>query len=216
MLARVITQSDGMVNYWFSQDDEHDAANILAGRVAHRPMGRYCFQTTYLNERYLEYAEHPGHYLVWVLRNPQSVVHSMLYNWKDFALNELFLACGYPWMDHGDRVRFQRFGITGIPRTRRAAYAYTGKVSQLIDAKRAYPSERMVVVEYDQLVQNKEELLPKLYDRIALPFRPEYAAPIRAGSLKKKEGLSLDEVRSVAAICTPVYERARAELTLTP
>ncbi|WIM06121.1 MAG: sulfotransferase [Candidatus Nitricoxidivorans perseverans] len=215
MLARIITQSDGMADYWFSHDDEHDAASILAGRVPHAPKGRYCFQTTYLNERYPEYAEHPGHYLVWVLRNPASVVHSMLYNWKDFALNELFLACGYNWMDHADRVRFLRSGLAGIPRIRRAAYAYNGKVSQLAEVKRNYPSERMVILEYDELVREKEVLLPRLYERIALRYRPEYAASIRAGSLKNKDGLSQDEARQVEAICTPAYQNVLPQLTLT-
>jgi hypothetical protein len=51
-----------MTQYYFGSDNELDAALILSGRVAHEPQGRYCFQTTYLNECYSEYFEHrDGH-----------------------------------------------------------------------------------------------------------------------------------------------------------
>lgn len=214
MLSGVITESEGMAKFWFSDCDEHDAARILSGAVPHTPKGRYCFQTTYLNERYPEYLEHPGHRIVWVLRNPHSVVHSMLYNWKDFALNELFLACGYHWMDYADRVRFQRFGLAGIPRVRRAAYAYNGKVSQAAELKQHYPAGRMAILEYDQLVQEKDELLPRLYEFIDLPFKASYGRQIRTASLAKKDRLSGEEARTVEDICSSVYEQALREKTL--
>jgi Holliday junction resolvasome RuvABC ATP-dependent DNA helicase subunit len=38
-----------MVDFSSGEDDELDAALILAGFVEHTPRGRYCFQTTYLN-----------------------------------------------------------------------------------------------------------------------------------------------------------------------
>jgi len=58
MLLRLITQSEGMVNYWFGRDDELDAALILSGFEPHTPHGRYSFQTTYLNECAHEYYDH--------------------------------------------------------------------------------------------------------------------------------------------------------------
>lgn len=214
MLSGVIAESEGMFKFWFSDCDEHDAARILSGAVPHLPQGRYCFQTTYLNERCHEYLEHPGHRIVWVLRNPHSVVHSMLYNWKDFALNELFLACGYGCMDYADRVRYQRFGLAGIPRVRRAAYAYNGKVSQAAELKRGYPAGRMAVLEYDQLVKEKDRLLPLLYEFIDLPFKVSYGRQIKASSLAKKDRLTDEEARTVESICMPVYQAALAEVTI--
>ena len=81
ILSRVITQSDGMVNYPSRPDDELDAALILSGVEEHESRGRYCFQTTYLNECYTEYFRDEYDYkLIWVLRNPFSVVYSMKYN----------------------------------------------------------------------------------------------------------------------------------------
>ncbi|MEW5788594.1 MAG: hypothetical protein AB1899_12150 [Pseudomonadota bacterium] len=214
MLARVLTGSEGMVNYWFGDDDELDAALVLAGTVPEPPRGRYCFQTTYLNERYREYFEHPGQRIVWSLRNPHSVVYSMVYNWKDFALNELFLACGYAEMDHVDRIRFQRFGLLGIPRIRRAAYAYNGKVKQVFELRQHYHPDRLTILEYDQLVREKTRLLPELYARIGLAYQDRYADPISERSLKKKDKLKPAESKLLDAVCMPVYEAARAILTL--
>lgn len=214
MLARTINRSEGMINYRFGKDDELDAALILSGKVSHMPHGRYCFQTTYLNECYPEYFEHPGHRIVWLLRNPYSVVYSMVYHWKNFALNEVFLTCGYDQMDHVDRVRYQRFGIFGIPRIRRAAYAFNGKVRQLFELRRSYPTGQLAVLEYDQLICDKARLLPRVYEFIGLPYKEEYVAPINQLSLSKKDNLNPDERRLVETICMSVYESALRELTI--
>jgi hypothetical protein len=208
MLSRVITQSEGMVNYWFGKDDELDAALVLSGRVPHVAQGRHCFQTTYLNERYPEYQEHPGHRIIWSLRNPHSVVYSMVHNWRRFALNEVFLQCGYAHMDYRDRIRFQRFGLLGIAPIRRAAYAYVGKVSQVFYLKEHYPADRLTILEYDNLVREKSRLLPALYQRIDLPCKVEYAEPISERSLGKKDRLSAAERAVVDELSVPVFEQA--------
>lgn len=208
MLSRVITQSEGMVNYWFGKDDELDAALILSGHVSYEAHGRHCFQTTYLNERYPEYLEHPRHQIIWSLRNPHSVVYSMVHNWRRFALNELFLQCGYAHMDYRDRIRFQRFGILGVAPIRRAAYAYVGKVSQVFYLKDRYPANRLTILEYDQLVRDKSRLLPALYQRIDLPYKEHYAEPISERSLGKKDRLTEAERTVVDDLAAPVFERA--------
>ena len=95
ILARVITQSEGMVNDWRRSDDELDAALILSGKEKRKNVGRYCFQTTYLNECYGEYFNKNYKFkLIWVLRNPLSVIYSMRYNWGSLSFNELYDACG--------------------------------------------------------------------------------------------------------------------------
>lgn len=208
MLSRVITNSAGMVNYCSDGDDELDAALLLSGQVPHKPRGRYCFQTTYLNERFSEYFEHPAHYIVWLLRNPHSVVYSMVYNWNRFALNELFLQCGYAEMGYRDRVRFQRFGIFGIPPLRRAAYSYNGKVSQLLKLRDGYAKDRLIVLEYDNLIRAKERLLPTLYERIHLAYDSEYTASISKRSLNKKGRLRDREKELIDAVCMPTYNAA--------
>lgn len=93
MLTRVIARSRAFRGLALTHDDELDAAITLAGYLELPRDKRYCFQTTYLNERYPEYrAMGAGQKLIWVLRNPASVVYSMVYNWKRFALNELYEA----------------------------------------------------------------------------------------------------------------------------
>jgi len=208
MLSHLITNSAGMVNYWSGGDDELDAALLLSGQTPHEPRGRYCFQTTYLNERLSEYFEHPAHYIIWLLRNPHSVVYSMVYNWKRFALNELFLQCGYVEMDYRDRVRFQRFGILGVPPLRRAAYSYNGKVSQVFKLREGYAKDRLIVLDYDNLIRAKERLLPILYERIHLAYDSGYAESISEYSLNKKDCLRDREKELIDTVCMPIYNAA--------
>jgi hypothetical protein len=209
MLSRIITRSEGMVNYWFGRDDELAAALILAGVVEHTPRGRYCFQTTYLNECVGEYYQHDnGHRLVWVLRNPFSVVHSMLHNWKDFALNELFEACGSDLLDERDRRLYDWFGVWGVRRLKRACLAYCGKTSQIFELKRRL-SNRVVVLDYDELVQRKQGILPELYRFLDLPYRSVYGEWIHGRSVDKRQSLSPREHAIVESTCLPVYEKAK-------
>jgi hypothetical protein len=145
-----------MVNYWFGRDDELDAALILSGTVAHTPHGRYCFQTTYLNEKYTEYFEHDnGHKLIWVLRNPYSVIYSMKYNWRSWALNELFEACGVQFLDERLTRNYQRFGVIGVPKIVRACLSYKGKTGQIIEIAERLGNERVQVIDYNELIQKK-------------------------------------------------------------
>ena len=109
-LSRLITASDGMVDFTFGKDDELDAALILSGYVNYTNKGRHCFQTTYLNDSYPEYFAHQGYKLIWVVRNPSSVIYSMLYNWRRAALNRLFRHCGAELLDEGERWWYERLG----------------------------------------------------------------------------------------------------------
>lgn len=215
MLSRIITQSSGMVNYQFGSDDELDAALILSGVVEHTPKGRYCFQTTYLNECFKEYFEHKNNFkVVWVLRNPFSVVHSMLHNWKNFALNELFAACGADLLDNKDRQRFKRLGVWGVSRLNRACLAYCGKISQLFELKTSLRSDKLIVLEYERLVRNKEKLLPKLYKFIDLSYCPNYADMIHSKSLSMHSFLSKKEHLKVEESCSSIYHKAKKLVTL--
>ncbi len=214
MMARIITRSDGMAMYRFGKDDELDAARILAGAVPLQPAGRYCFQTTYLNERYPEYFEHHnGFKLIWMLRNPESVVYSMVYHWSDFALNELFCACGIPHLGGEDKLRYSRTGLRGISPVRRAALAYTGKVAQLFELVPSLGAEKIMVVEYDDLVEAPGRYLPRIYEHVGVPYRREYAAGIGRESLGKRRQLDTGERSVIRSICEDTYLRARAFAT---
>ena len=211
MLARLITQSPGMVDYRFGPDDELDAALILSGYVEHPARGRYCFQTTYLNERYREYFCHCNeHRIIWVIRNPYSVVYSLVHHWSRFAFTELFDACGVQLLSETEQQRYRRYGNWGISRLRRACLCYQGKTSQLFEIVERMGKDRIMVVDYDELVRDKARMLPAIYRFIELPYKPEYGVAIGAHSLNKYSKLSAGEQMRIARDCGPVYRRARA------
>src|SRR5262245_47784686 len=70
MLTRIIAASAGFRPLSLTRDDELDAALALCGAIELPVEHRYCFQTTYLNERYREYGNlRPENRLVWVVRH---------------------------------------------------------------------------------------------------------------------------------------------------
>ena len=209
MLSRIITQSEGMVNYWFGPDDELDAALILSGDVDHEPHGRYCFQTTYLDECYREYFEHHGDYqIVWMLRNPNSVIYSFLYNWPLDALDGTFSKSAAHLLTGIDKWVYQLVGVRGINRTKRACLLYNAKASQLFELKREFGRQRLMLVDYNDLVVNKESLLPKIYRFLGLDYKVEYAEKIHAQSLDKRKRLQSKEIRMIEALSHPLYQNA--------
>ena len=116
MLTRVIRQADSIEKFHYTKDDELDAALILTGRIEPNTSGRFCFQTTYLNENYSEYFDHTsGHKIIWVIRNPFSNIYSMLYHWRRWALNELFVGCGVTRLEPKFLERYKSLGIWAIP-----------------------------------------------------------------------------------------------------
>lgn len=209
ILSRVITRSAGMANFWFGRDDELDAALILSGAVPHSLPGRHCFQTTYLNECYGEYREAVAEQkVIWVLRNPRSVVHSFINNWGRFAFNELFRDCGTTALSSRDRKRYDVTGRWGMSRLVRACYSFNAKVSQLFTLKEHLSEDQLLVVEYDDLVGSKTRVLPEIYGFIDLPYDESYADLIHGRSVGKSVKLGDKQRRLVDELCGPVYTRA--------
>lgn len=211
ILSRVITQSKGMVNYWFGKDDELAAALILSGYVKHMPTGRYCFQTTYVNDCYQEYFRHFGHNgnkLIWVLRNPFSVVYSMLYNWSRFALNDLFRSCGVHLLETKGKRVYELFGVWGISQLRRACLSYSGKTSQVFELMDRIGPQHLMVVDYDELVANKAIILSRIYEFINLRYEDSYCQIIHQKSLTKSNRLHEYEYRLINQLCKPIFEKA--------
>lgn len=209
-LARLITSSEGMVSYWQGKDDELDAALILSGEVIHEPKGRYCFQTTYVNECYLEYLNYTkSHRMIWVTRNPHSVVYSMLNNWGRFAFNELFRSCGARYLTGKDSVRYQKYGRFSIPRVRRACLSYIGKTNQLFELKTSHWKDRLIVIDYDELVLNKGLILPELYKFVELSYKQKYGDKLNAGNIDKAKQLKQHEWSIIKELCSPIYDKAK-------
>lgn len=209
-VSRLITTSEGMVNYWFGKDDELDAALILSGQVEHESRGRYCFQTTYVNECYKEYFQHGEAYkIVWILRNPFSVIYSMLNNWGRFALNELFASCGLSYLDKKESNRYRLVGQWAIPRIRRACFSYIGKVSQLFELHAYYDQNRLIVIDYEDIVLNKEIVLPRLYEFLELDYHKAYTKKIHDRNLKKAQKLSRKQRNIIEKLCVSTYGKAK-------
>lgn len=215
MLSRIITQSHGMTNYWFGPDDELDAALILSGYVRHIPQGRYCFQTTYLDSYFREYFDHTvGHKLIWVLRNPYSVVYSLIYNWKKGAVAQLFDECGAELVRGRDALLYKLLGDRGISQVRQACYFYVAKTLQAFELAERLGQERLMILDYDDLVMRKETLLPEVYNFIGIEFRTDYLRKISSDSVKKARQLSQRDKNVVREICDATYQKASSLKTL--
>lgn len=212
MLANAITQHVDIASFGWSKDAELDAARLLSGESVSEfkvvQNKRYCFQTTYLNEQAPEYLEHvDGMHLIWLIRNPHSVVYSMVHNWKKFALNEVFLACGTHLLDDKNANRLQTFGVWSIPPVYRAAYAYLGKLEQAKMLSEKLPSRRMAICEYEEIVTRKPEMLQKLFEFCDLAVGDnKIGSEISVRSLKKAAGLSLKSRAIVDDLCITAYE----------
>jgi hypothetical protein len=213
MLTRLINQSDRLVNYWFGPDDELDAALILSDYVNYQSQGRHCFQTTFVNT-YDDYLEHQGnHKIIWLLRNPFSVVYSILYNWSDYSLNRLFSICGVPLISGQEKWLYSLFREQGVSRLRKACWAYNGKTAQVLELKKHLDKSTLMVIDYDDLVKQKDIVLPELFRFINLEYHPNFADFIHTKSLDKMSKLSKHEIKTITTLCEPVYLEVRELLT---
>ncbi len=207
-LTRLIVGSEEIADFRFGKDDELDAALILSGWQGLHNKGRYCFQTTYLNDSFAEYFEHNNYRLIWVLRKPSSVIYSMLYNWKVAALNRLFLHCGSAYLDGYEKIIYQRIGPIFISRLRRACLSYNAKVSQIFTLHKNIDSEKLFVVDYDRLIAHKDIILPRIYRFIDLPYKRIYSDELHAGSINKASRFQKRYEAMLNRVCMPVYEKA--------
>jgi hypothetical protein len=214
MLTRIIARSASFRSLALTDDDELDAALALCGEID-LPLGtRYCFQTTYLNESYAEYQMMgPDNRLIWVLRNPKSVIFSMIHNWRRFALNELYEGCGLA-LAKSDRLRNVRLPWPlGPSRTEKACLSYSAKTAQINAIRNIMNPEHVMVLDYDKLVTAPHEWLPKIFAFIDEPYDPKYANSVRTSSLEKADRLTRAANRLIEQEADPVY---RACLELVP
>jgi hypothetical protein len=212
-LARLLKRADGMIDHAFGHDDELDGALLLAGHATRGTEGRHCFQTTYLNDRFREYFEHRDFRLIWMLREPRSVVYSMLNNWKRGALNRLFDACGAEVLAQAGERPTLGSAWLGPSRLAKACASYVGKTAQTFELRERLGS-RIAVVDYDELVAKKHELLPKLCEFACVPYDARLADALHDRSVGKRDRLGPRDAEHVERLCAGVYDRAFAVRTL--
>ena len=176
MLTSLISKSEGMVKYFDGEDGELKGALILLGLVQHEPMGRYCFQTTYLDNAYHEYFNYIGRYkLIWLLRNPYSTIYSLLYNWPNYALYETFETIILPSLGPLEKLYYYMFGKLKSYRLRIACSIYNYKIQQIPLIRSRLNDSSFAVVDYDDFVEHKDAVLPMIYGFINLPYSSIYA-----------------------------------------
>lgn len=206
-LARLLKRADGIVDHAFGHDDELDGALLLAGHATRLLEGRSCFQTTYLNDRYPEYFAHADFRLIWMLREPRSVVYSMLNNWKRGALNRLYDACGAEVLAKVEPAPSLRTTWLGPSRLAKACSSYVAKTAQTFELRERLGS-RIAVVDYDELVASKQSLLPKLFEFAGLPYDARLGDALHARSVGKRDQLGPRDAEYVDRFCASVYRRA--------
>jgi hypothetical protein len=217
MLAGAITDHPEIEDFAWSKDAELDGALILSGEVDPPDAGRYCFQTTYLNEEYPAYLNATAPFrLVWLLRNPRSVVYSMLYNWRRFALNELFTYCGAKYLAEPEARRFAKWGLPAVRPITRACLSYKAKIRQAMHLSGQLPDDAMLPVEYETLVSEKEQVLREICDFADLVYHPSMGDRINTRSLDKARQLTAGETRTIEQLCDEDYEAARSQLLRSP
>ncbi|MFK5893318.1 MAG: sulfotransferase domain-containing protein [Pseudomonadota bacterium] len=208
VLSRVITRSDDFTEYNITKDDELDAALILSGCEDYNADGRHCFQTTYLNECYTEYFTlNKTHKIVWVIRNPLSVVYSLLYNWSRQPLNNLFKGCALGFLSETEMRRYEVFGDFSVSQLKKSVFSYLAKANQIIELTERLDSTQICVVDYHDIVCNKKDILPLIYEFIDHPYKQKYAELIHSQSINKASKLSEKELLYIKENCIPVYDK---------
>jgi hypothetical protein len=211
MLTRLIASAPGFARLALTRDDELDAALALAGFIDLPQQRRYCFQTTYLNENFLEYRTLAADQrLIWVVRNPYSVVYSMLHNWRRFALNELYQGCGVQ-----SAGRERPSWLFGPSRIKKACLAYRGKVGQILSIRHLLRPAQLLVVDYDRLIAAPTDWLPGIFAFAAAPYDARIAREVRHGSVGKADRLSGSARRLVERLTWSTYRECVA-LAMAP
>jgi hypothetical protein len=210
MLTHLIAGSPGFARLHLTVDDELDAALALAGYIDLPSRLRYCFQTTYLNEQFPAYRTlAPDQRLIWVVRNPYSVVYSMLHNWRRFALNELYASCGLPAQASPRLRRAWLPWPLGPTRLEKACLAYTGKVAQIHEIRRLIAPEQLLTVDYDTLIEAPDRCLRRIFEFAQANYDPAYARKIRPDSAKKAAALSRSARAQIDALTGEAYRECR-------
>lgn len=203
----LISASPDITTSHHGRDEELAGAYVLCGKRKPELPGRYCFQTTYLNECYSEYHRIKSDYsLVWVLRRPESVVYSLVYNWARFPLNELFLSCGLPHLHEDDLERFRRRGIFGLSPLRRACYAYVGKCHHFMELTRSLHADKLITINYEDLIMKPQRVLTGVCGQLDIRIAESSAwAQLRRDTLEKANELTSDERSIIHELCMGSY-----------
>jgi hypothetical protein len=210
MLTRIVAGADGFRPLALTRDDELDAALALCGLIRLPAGTRYAFQTTYLNERYREYADAPADArLIWMIRNPYSVVFSMLHHWRRAALDRLH--SGLSTLSPAPAKKSGVLGVLpGTARIAKACNAYALKTGQVREIRSWLPASRLMVVDYDDLIRDPSTWFRAIFEFAETPFRDSSLEAIRSDRRHLGDRLSGRARALVEELALPVYEECRS------
>jgi len=208
-VTRILRESHEFETFAYTADDELDAALILAGDIDFQTDKRVVFQTTFINNHLEEYFEHSNYQLIWVMRNPQAVVKSMVVNWKRGALNRLFKACGVHYLSPRERARYDRFGHMVFTRLRMACTSYQAKTHQTAKLIERLGKTRLLIVDYDDLIEHPNASLSKICDFVDITLEPKMMNLFTTQSKSSNRGLSESKRREIASSCSESYATAQ-------
>jgi len=208
IVTRILREAVEMPCLSFSKDDELDAALILSGAVQVETNKRCCFQTTYVNDHFFEYFEHDDYRLIWLIRRPEAVVRSMLFNWRRGALNRLFRACGRHALDDKGVTRFDRFGTHGFRRVEMACLSYNVKMAQIHEIAARLGPKRLYILDYDDLLNRSDTMLPAVFSFVSVPYQNRFLQRLRRRNRPTRELLDASKQKQIRETCEHEYKRA--------
>lgn len=209
LLTRLLSQSNQINDIWTSRDDEYDAAMILSGNCQTSESGRYCFQTTYLNDSYKEYIQnrHLPFQIIWVVRNPTPVVNSMLYNWGRYPLKELYTACGKQYLqEFSKNYTFSKKALAGISAVEMACLSYVGKQRQLLELQKYFNSDRLLVINYESILSTPIDSVAEIFNFSGLDFKDHFIKLIKQKSTELKDQRNREVID---ALCMGTYDQVK-------
>ncbi|OHX36748.1 hypothetical protein BJL95_07535 [Methylomonas sp. LWB] len=209
MISDIIMRGDG-VSDLSGPDKELNSALALSGFLSLDKNVRYCFQTTYVNERYDEYFKYwSDNKMVWMIRNPCSVVYSLTRFSERFCLDELFLGCGQFMMDDMDRSKFNKLGLWSLDRIRMACYSYNSKANQALAIIDNLGADNVFVIDYDELVRDKHKILASLFGFLGVSYNADLADAISDKSVGKANNLSKKNISLICELSGGYYSQVR-------
>ena len=177
----------------------------------------YLYNTiTFLNNSFHEYLDHLDFKLIWVLRNPHSVVYSMLHNWRRSALNRLFKSCGSTQLTADKKKWFDILGGRVFSQTYKACLSYNAKMEQLVYLKQKMPSNRLMIIDYNDLVKNKNKALKSVCSFVGLEFQDYHSQLVNNKSVRKIETQSKREFNTVESLCLDHFKTVKSLVTVVP
>ena len=105
-------------------------------------------------------------------------------------------------------------GLWTVSRLKQACLSYNAKVKQAFELNENLGSDRLMIVDYDDVVNDAEEYLGAIYRFAGLSYSTRFADIFHQKSTSRaKKKQSAKEVSLVNELCVPVYNEARKLIT---